>query len=243
MRTRAAILTTCAAVALASAHIPARATSLYDYKAHEYRIVHDGLAPDKRLSISAHGGRVDGYKGFHLYLMAEPSHRKIAVLDSIGPDNILDTGAEMYHAVGSPDSRHVAVIYRLSHQNLAMLLYEIRGRRLAMLPAPSLFSAVARPLTESSDGLDLKSNRVALTWLSATTFVMKERQVFHVSTHDLAQKLGAYGNETVDTYTKSVDADNKPVTWYFVDFSAEAVCRLIGDHGYRIVSVKPGRFD
>jgi len=222
---------------------PAQATSIHRYKHSEYAIVQDGMAPDKRFSVASHGGGDEGYDNFHLYLMREPAHKKLAIFDSITGDAVLDTGPDGYRAVWSPDSRYVAVYYRLSHQVLTMLLYEMSARRPIELSAPSLFSIVAKPLTEASNGLDLKSGSGELKWLDATTFVMKEHQLFTVSTHDLARKLGTYGRETVNTQLTSHDDKGNPVTWYFVDFSAEAVCKVVPGRGYRIVSMKPGEFE
>ena len=48
---------------------------------------------------------------------------------SIDNDAILDTGPSAYHAVWSPDSRHVAMHFRSDRHVLTMLLYEIRGGR------------------------------------------------------------------------------------------------------------------
>jgi len=103
---RQPLLAISAALVLTCVGLPVRAgaTSVYDYKPKEYVIVDGGLAPNKRFAIAA-----NGYGSFHVYLMAEPAHKPIATLASIDNDAILDTGPSAYHAVWSPDSRHVAV--------------------------------------------------------------------------------------------------------------------------------------
>jgi hypothetical protein len=88
---RQPLLAISAALVLTCAGLPAGATSVYDYKPKEYVVV-DG-----------------GYGSFYVYLMAEPAHKPVAALASIDNDAILDTGPSAYHAVWSPDSRHVAV--------------------------------------------------------------------------------------------------------------------------------------
>ena len=72
---RQPVLAMLAALVLTCAGVPARATSVYDYKAKEYVTVDGGLAPNQRFSIAA-----NGYGSFHLYLMAEPAHKAIAAL-------------------------------------------------------------------------------------------------------------------------------------------------------------------
>src|SRR5262249_9792342 len=90
---------------------PLRAASTYQYGKNEYVIIGDGLAPSKKLSIAAHGGGEDGGDDFHVWLMAEPAHKRLVVLDNmLCTDNgasgaCLDTGANAYNAVWSPDSR------------------------------------------------------------------------------------------------------------------------------------------
>jgi hypothetical protein len=83
-----------------------RAIDTHDYAPGEYAVIHDGLAPNKRLSLAAHGDG-EGADHFHVWLMAEPAHRRIAALPGIGSDNNLDTGPDAYHAAWPRDSRHV----------------------------------------------------------------------------------------------------------------------------------------
>lgn len=244
---RTAVRRLAASLALPLIAAPALATSIYQYKPSEYAIVDGGMAPNRALSVAAHGGGESGYDNFHLYLMTEPAHRKAAALPFISGDKILDTGADAYHAAWSPDSRHLAVLFRLSHQVATFALYEIRNRRPIMLDAPSLFSQVATPLTEADRSLALKRASTELSWLTPTRFVMKEHQLFQVGSHVLAQKLGAFGKESADAAATPSSGGSEPsgrmVNSYLVAFSAEAVCDLARGRGYKIVSVKPGAFD
>jgi hypothetical protein len=165
---RLPLLAISAALVVTCVDMPAQATSVYDYKSKEYVTVDGGLAPNKRLSIAA-----SGYRSFHVYLMAEPAHKPIAALPSIDDNAILDTGPSAYHAVWSPDSRHVAMHFRSDRHVLTMLLYEIRGGRPHLLDTPSLFGAATK-LPDSSDDLDVRSDVTYLTWLSSTTCALKE---------------------------------------------------------------------
>jgi hypothetical protein len=81
---------TCGALILIGVSVPARATSNYNYKPDEYAIIDGGNAPNKQFSLAAHGTADLGY-GLHVYLMAEPTHKKIVALPGIDDKTILDT--------------------------------------------------------------------------------------------------------------------------------------------------------
>ena len=236
---RAAIL---AGAILAAAMTPALATSNYEYKTGEYVVIADGLAPDKRLSIAAHGGGDLGYDGFRLYLMAEPAHTAIAPLDSITGDMILDTGAGAYHAAWSSDSRHVAVHLRTDRHVLTVFLYEVHRHRAHLLDAPSLFAAVTTDMPESTDAYVSLTSRSVLTWTDNVNFVLRERRLFRVSTPALARKLGRFGRRTADD-SKPTEGEGKTSSKYFLAFSAVAVCRLKPGRGCRMLHLKAGPFD
>ena len=95
---------------LGLAAAPAWATDEHEYAKDEYATIRNGLAPDKQASLASHAG-ADG-KNFHVWLMAEPAHRKISALPDIDSGDNLDTGPDAYHAFWSTDSRHVAVSFR-----------------------------------------------------------------------------------------------------------------------------------
>src|SRR5258708_22481628 len=113
MKTRR-ILSALVTSLLAFAIAPAGATNEHEYAKGEYAIIRHGLAPNEKMSLAAHGdGDGDGGReSFHVWLMAQPAHRKILALDDISSRNNLDTGPDAYRAVWSADSRHVAVSFR-----------------------------------------------------------------------------------------------------------------------------------
>jgi hypothetical protein len=222
-----------AALVLTCVGVPAQATSVYDYKPKEYVLVDGGLAPNKRVSIAA-----NGYGAFHVYLMAEPAHKPIAALASIDNDAILDTGPSAYHAVWSPDSRHVAMHFRSARHVLTMLLYEIRGGRPHLLDTPSLFGAATK-LPDSSNDFDVRSDVTYLTWLSPTTCALKEQRTLEIEAPGLPEKLGAYGKPDAE----AAGSGNDQPARNFIKFSAEATCQLVPGRGYRILDLKPGAFE
>jgi hypothetical protein len=226
-------LASLASVTLAYSVDQTQATSNYGYKKGEYLVVRDGYSPDKRFSIASHGDSELGNDNFHVYLMAEPAHTKITRLDDIGPDNTLDTAPDAYHAAWSPDSRHVSVSFRSDRHFVETNLYRIRSHRAYLIGGPTLFTAATNRRTRSL-GDDMRQKVTEITWSSPTRFMLKERRIFMAATPDFARTLGEYGKQ-VDKY--------KTDTKYYVEFSAEADCELISGGGYRVVKLKPGRFE
>jgi len=86
------------AALLAFAAMPAHATSEHEYAKGEYGIIRDGLAPNKQMSLASHGDGDGGRDNFHVWLMAEPAHRRITALDDVSSSNNLDTGPDAYYA-------------------------------------------------------------------------------------------------------------------------------------------------
>lgn len=231
-----------AAASLVLALGPARATSEYQYGKDEYVIIEDGLAPSKKLSIAAHGAGENSDDAFHVWLMAEPAHKRLAVLDNMtctdngssGP--CLDSGANAYNAVWSPDSRHVAVTFRTNRHMLRLNVYSIEGRRAVLVAGPSLFREVAgREIKGHDDDFDDYRMRVfELTWRGPSRFSIAERRLFQTKDAGLAGRLGAYSKELK---TRTVDG------YRLIGFSAEAECALQPHARYRVIDLKPGKFD
>jgi hypothetical protein len=98
------ILSAVLALLVALAAVPARATCSYEYAKDEYGIIRNGLSPDKRMSLASRGEGDLGERDFRVWLMAEPSHRKVVALDDIGSENNLDSCPDAYHAFWSADS-------------------------------------------------------------------------------------------------------------------------------------------
>jgi hypothetical protein len=79
------------ALLFALAAIPARATCAHEYAKDEYGIIRNGLSPDKRMSLVSHGAGDLGDENFRVWLMTEPSHRRIVAVDDISSENNLDS--------------------------------------------------------------------------------------------------------------------------------------------------------
>jgi hypothetical protein len=217
--------------------VPAHATANYSYKKNEYLVIAGGTAPSKRLSIAAHGAGEFSYDNFHLYQMAEPAHRKLARLQKVGPDDILDTAAPAFQARWAGDSHHVAVLFRSERHVIAVRLYAIGNRGAHLLTGPDLLQAAAENRT--FDDYDLRVSHSEFAWLGPTQFVSKEDRIFATSSPEVAQLLGAFGKPI----PRKGPPEEKPGDVHLVRFSAQPVCELGPGNRYRVIDLKPGAFE
>jgi hypothetical protein len=218
------------AAPLALAAAPVRATSEHDYADGEYAIIRDGLSPDKRLSLAAHGDGDGGHGNFHVWLMAEPAHRKIVPLDDIGSDNNLDTGPDAYHARWSADSRHVAVGFRFDRHLVQLNIYAIENRRAHLVGGPGLFKEVTSRTIAVGD--DVRRSIPEIEWTGSRRFVLRENHLFKTADPGFIRMLGRYG-----TVTSKFDDGN-----VMIEFAAEADCVLLPGNRYRVVDLRVGKF-
>jgi hypothetical protein len=225
-RTPAAILVALLTLAVA----PMRATDTHEYAKGEYAVIRDGLAPDKTKSLASHGDGEGGSGHFHVWLMAEPAHRKIAALEHIGEDNILDTGPDAYHAFWSKDSRHVAVGFRTDRHIVETNLYQVDGTRVHRILGPDLFKDVTNREVGNSD--DLRSSVPEFEWSSESRFRLREHRLFLTTDPGLLHLLGAYGR------IKEPLGDGR----LSVELSADADCAVMPGNRYRIVDLRVGKF-
>jgi len=224
----------CLLQVLALAAVPARATSVYSYGKDEYVTLREGLAPNKQLSLAAHGGDENGNGDpFHVWLMSEPAHLKIAVLPDIGGDkeNILDSAADAFRAVWSEESRRVAVLFRSSRQIFEFNLYRIDGRHVDEIIRPDLFKEVTS--RDASDGDDERKRIFGVEWRGGNRFVLREFRTFVISDPAFTRLLGKYGR-----IAEKLD-DGK----LFVQFAAEADCLVLPGGRTRVIDLRPGDFE
>ncbi|THD45123.1 MAG: hypothetical protein E8A46_29380 [Bradyrhizobium sp.] len=227
MTSRRAISTVLAAL-LACGTTPARATDSHDYARDEYAVIRDGLAPDKHLSQASHGDGEGGNENFHVWLMAEPAHRRIARLADIGP--VLDTGPNAYYAFWSADSRHVVITFRSDRHMVELNLYHIENRRAHLMLGRSLFKEVTSREVGADD--HQRESIPEFEWKDTRRFVLKERRRFVTSGPGFERMLGAFGRVT----------DKLDDGRLMIEFSAEADCLLMPGDRYRIVDLRTGKF-
>jgi hypothetical protein len=218
------------ATVLALAISPAGATDSHEYAKDEYAIISDGLAPNKRLSLASHGEGEFGDTNFHVWLMAEPSHRKIMALADISSSNNLDTGPGAYYAQWSADSRRVAVSFRRERHEMQLNIYHIEGRRAHLISGPTPF----RDVTSRDVGRqeDIRNGTTEITWTGPSRFKLLQRYLIKTRDTTFMRMLGKHGR------ISSKEADGA----IFAEFAAEADCEIMPGNRYRIVDLRAVEF-
>jgi hypothetical protein len=111
------------------------ATSNHEYGADEYVTIANGISPNGKYAITAHGEGYLGYDHFHIFLTNAVTGKKIGPLEEIA--NILDTGADAYCAKWSNDSQDVVIVYRIDrHEPLKVVFYRIAKGRAFPIKGP-----------------------------------------------------------------------------------------------------------
>lgn len=212
---------------------PALATSDYAYTRGEAVVIEGGMAPGGRRSLASHGEGEIGSETFSIYLMDEPAHRRIAMLDGITAEDVLDSSPTAFEAQWAPDARHAAIAFRVVRHVIVTRLYRIEEKRAVRISVPALFKEVS----SRDQALPEDEERVSVTrlsWLGPRRFRITEQKLFLASSPNLLRSLGRFGKHTDET-----DGRGRVV----VKFSAVAECELVRGNRYRIVDLKPGSFD
>ena len=111
------------------------ATWNYEYGPDEYVTVANGISPDGKIAITAHGTGELGDENFHLYLTDAGTGKKIGPLEEI--TEFLDTAAGAFGAQWSSDGHQVTIVWRVDrHEPLKAISYRITGRRAEKIKGP-----------------------------------------------------------------------------------------------------------
>lgn len=215
----------------------ADATANRRYGPNEYVVISNGVAPDGRHAVAAHGDSELGDENFHLYLMGAPSgaeknRPRIGPLEEVS--EILDTDAQFYDAAWTPDSRHVALHFRADRHLRVAMIYRIEARRAFLVQGPTPLDAVAGAGLSDPEVFRATSRDIEVTWLGPERFRMTDKGTVRTTKRDLAMsRLKDYG-EPADI--PGNDAQSEAL---FIEFAIVAECRLVAGNRYEIVSMKP----
>lgn len=219
-----------AAVALAILSLPvmAHATSNQTYKPGDYPLVTDGLSPDRKASIRAHGDGELGMDNFHIYLFRENPQKRVGALEEIVE---LDTAADAFTAKWAPDAKAVAIQYRIDRHVYGAQAYTLANNRAYPISGPSLVEQAAGKSLEALRAAPITED-TEWTWTGRSTFRLSVEAVYRGNAEAMVKAFGRFGK-------RDADIDDKVGT---VAFSAEAECELVPPLGYRVISLKPGPF-
>jgi hypothetical protein len=210
--------------------LPASATAEYQYRPDEYVAVQQGEAPDRRHAIATHGESETGNDNFRVWLME--SGRPIVALPGIDEHHNLDSAAVAYKAYWSPDSRHVAVGWRVNRHIVQLNLYAVEGRRATPVELPDLFKEVTGRALRHSD--DVRTDVPIIEWTGRSRFVLKQYRLLvadKAAAPALLRSLGRFGQPD--------DAQPQPQRT-FVVFVVDAACIVHRPSTVRLVDLQIG---
>ena len=219
-----------AIVALACTGRPAAATANYEYRPDEYVTIEQGQAPDRRHALATHGEGEFGDGNFHVWLMRDG--RRIGALPGIDEHNNLDTAASAYKAYWAPDSRHVAVSWRVNRHIVQLNLYAVEGVRATLIEMPDLFTEVTGRVLRGDD--DLRTGVPVLAWSNRSRFVIKEYRLFAAIKGDGPALLHAFGR------FGQLDDRQPQADRTFIVLVVEAEYTLPPSRRPRLINLKPG---
>src|SRR5207244_3771773 len=133
-----------------------------------------------------------GWDGKHVvFLMDARTKKKIGPLTEI--EEPLDNAPDALHATWSPDSRHVAIMYREDRHLGVMKLYRIENRRAFIVDVPSLFGTVAPHFDRESFKMTATSRgTTGLVWKSPIQFELSETSHYWRVRGNPKAKLGKF---------------------------------------------------
>ena len=203
----------------------AAATDNYVYRAGEYVTVSGGRSPDGRWSIAAHGGGEYGSDGFDLYLMQEPTHKKLVPL-RVGEH--LDTAPLSNVVLWAPDSRHAAILYRIDRRVLEVRLFAVADGKVRSIKVPSLVDTVGKGHFKPGVKHETSGCLYRVTWQQPDRFALEEFDTFDAAKPIFSAGLEAY-----------LEVDRWGPERTFTSFSSKGVCEITEAGGLRLSAIKP----
>lgn len=204
---------------------PAAATDNYVYRAGEYVTISGGRSPDGRWSIAAHGDGELGYDNFHLYLLREPSHKKLVMLRT---GDHLDTGPLSIVGLWSPDASRVAILYRSDRHIMDLRLFDVTDGKLHRVNVPSLVKVVGQRYFKPGTRRELFGRQYRVVWQKPDHLILEESETF-----DAAQPAFRPGLEPYLTVNQT--NPNR----VFTGFVATARYKVTKTGKLRLLEVRP----
>jgi hypothetical protein len=160
--------------------------------------------------------------------MGEPGHAKIAAFEELMP--WLDTAPGGFDATWSPDSKYVALGYRLDRHLYAINnIYRIEGGRASALSGPSLLHVMGIK-AEDGAGVDFKSVTEHLVWAGPGRFRLSGQGTILMAP-ELAQTLGKY-------VRRVEPPEPRQDGLILFEYNIEAECGIEGG-SYKVLGVTP----
>jgi hypothetical protein len=202
----------------------ALATADWRYQVGQFVPIENGISPNQAYTVTAHE---DDHGAFGIFLVNTHTKKTLGTLQAVA--EFFDTAPAAFHAEWAPDSRHLALWYRIHRHLNRLAIYRIENDRAYSITGPSLLLRISPELALVEPKIDLAFH--SLKWQTNSLFLLHEEGIIrHITTRTL-RAIGNFGQ--LDT--ASAQAGGVPSLTYGID----ATCELAGDDRYRILTVTP----
>ena len=200
------------------------ATADWRYKVGQYVPIENGLSPNQAYTVAAHE---DDRGSFGIFLVNAHTKKNLGALQKV--TEFFDTAPAAFHAEWAPDSRHLALWYRVHRHLNRLAIYRIENDRAYSITGPSLLLRVSPELASAEPKIDVAFH--SLKWQTGTRFLLHEEGIIRHVTTRILRAIGNFGQ--LDTV--SAQPGGVPSTSYAID----ALCELATDDRYRILTITP----
>ena len=200
------------------------ATADWRYQVGQFVPIENGLSPNQNYTVAAHE---DGRGSFGIFLVNAHTKKNLSALQEVA--EFFDTAPAAFHAEWAPDSRHLALWYRVHRHLNRLAIYRIENDRAYAVTGPSLLLRVSPELALVEPKIDVAFH--SLKWQSSSRFLLHEEGIIRHVTTRILRAIGNFG----ELDSVSVQPDGVPSANYAID----ATCELATDDRYRILTITP----
>jgi hypothetical protein len=221
MKTAWPILLTSFALLLCSRSF---ATADWRYQVGQFVPIENGLSPNQTYTVAAHE---DDHGSFGIFLVNAHTRKNLGALQEVA--EFFDTAPAAFHAEWAPDSRHLALWYRVHRHLNRLAIYRIEEDRAYSITGPSLLLRVSPELALVEPKIDVAFH--SLKWQSSSRFLLHEEGIIRHVTTRILRAIGNFGQlDSVSAQPGGVPSAN---------YSIDATCELATDDRYRILTIAP----
>ena len=201
------------------------ATADWRYQVGQFVPIENGLSPNQAYTVAAHE---DDRGSFGIFLVNAHTKKNLGALQEVA--EFFDTAPAAFHAEWAPDSRHLALWYRVYRHLNRLAIYRIENDRAYSITGPSLLLRVSPELASAEPEIDVAFH--SLKWQSSSRFLLHEEGIIRHVTTRILRAIGNFGQ--LDTVSAQ-PGGGVPSANYAID----AICELATDDRYRILTIAP----
>lgn len=202
------------------------ATADWRYQVGQFVPIENGLSPNQAYTIAAHENESGS---FGIFLVNARTKKNLGPLQEV--TEFFDTAPAAFHAEWAPDSRHLAIWFRVHRHLNRLAIYRVENDRAYSIAGPSLLLRISPELALVEPKIDIAFH--SLKWQNNSRFLLHEEGIIRHATTRILRAIGSFGQlDTGSNQTGEVPS---------INYGIDALCELAADDRYRILTVAPTR--